>query len=199
MTLDDIKDRLSRPTASWFLWPVYLTFIAALGIMIFAGWTWAIAHMSSDKAGQVVIATPSKEVAKQEVVNIPIKSVDVYKSGKTIKKKLNLPQPVVDDTKAEVLASSKIPSGERAHTVSTVINTDTGKSETYVRTDPLPWLAYENRGEIGLYYGIKSGERVTRLQARQDFIQAKTLHVGVVGSIDSDRQSFVGVGVAYRW
>lgn len=52
-----------------------------------------------------------------------------------------------------MIASSKLPAGERAKTVTTVINTETGHSETYTRTDSLPWVAVESRGEIGMYYG----------------------------------------------
>lgn len=165
---------------------------------------WLYFKPAPEKAGQVVVATESKEVAPVAKESVPVKAgkVTVYQGGAAVKKKLTLPQPVVDDKNAAVLASSKIPAGERPHTVTTVLNTETGASETYVRTDPLPWLAYENRGEIGLYYGIKNGQQAVRLQATQDLVQVKALHLGVIGSMDMANGKpdlFVGVGVAYRW
>lgn len=166
---------------------------------------WLYFKPAPEKAGQVVVATEAKEVALAPKVDVPIASgkVKVYQGGAALKKALTLPQAVVEDSKEEVLASSKVPADEHSHTVTTVINTDTGKSETFVRTDPLPWLAYENRREVGLYYGTKNGQATVRLQAKQDFIQVKALHVGAIGSIDmaagAKPDTFIGVGITYRW
>jgi hypothetical protein len=186
------------PASSWALPGA----IVAAGVIATGGWLYHVRNALPDKAGQVVIATPAKEVASVEKVEVPVKKVTVYKTTPALKKKLDLPQPVIDDQQQAVLASSKIPAGERAHTVTTVINTDTGKSETYTRTDPLPWLAFENRGEVGVYVGVKNGQQALRLQARQDFVQVKALHLGVVGSVDVSAGKpdvFVGAGVSYRW
>lgn len=199
MTPGEFETRMRGPTLAWFTWPLWVTVMAAILFGFFSAWSWWVAHSPADKAGQVVQATPAKEVAKAERVDVPVKAVAVYKGGAKLKKKIGLPQTVVDDPKQEVIASSRIPAGEHAHTISTAINTETGKSETYVRTEPSPLLAFENRGELGLYYGMKQGQRVTRIQIRQDFVQVKALHVGVIGSIDSDRTSFVGFGMAMRW
>jgi hypothetical protein len=200
MTLEDWKALAMRDVSPTIHYPV----VMVLGIALFAASyvAWLI-FAPTDPVGQVVIATPAKEVRAIPRVDTVIKSgkVAVYKGGKPLKKKLNLPQPIVDDPKQEVLASSVIPAGEHPHTVTTTINTDTGASETYVRTDELPWLGYENRGEVGIFYGVKSGERVVRLQARQDFVQVKALHMGVIASIDSglNRSTFIGIGVAFKW
>jgi hypothetical protein len=179
---------------------------AAVGTLaiVAAGWLYWAAHKPVEKAGEVAIAKPAPEVASAPRIDKPLKSVKVYKGGSTIKDKLNLPPAVVADQKTEVIASSKIEAGERPRTVTTVINTETGASETYVRTDPRPWLAFERRGEIGAYYGIKAGEPTIRIQARQDFVQVKALHIGVIGSVDRTMATghtdyFVGVGVSYRW
>lgn len=178
--------------------------ILAVVLLLAAAIGWLYFKSAPEKAGQVVIATPAAEVKAVPVVDVAIASgkVAVYQGGAPLKKKLTLPKAVVDNNKESVLASSKIPSGERAHTVTTVINTETGASETYVRTDPLPWIAYENRGEFGMYYGVKNNTQAIRLQARQDILQVKALHVGVIGSVDMTQgrpDYFVGVGVAYKW
>lgn len=192
---------MNRPDVvlpDWAKWAALIVLAAAAVI------GWLHFKPAPEKAGQVVVATEAKEVKPVPKVEAPIKSgkVKVYAGGQNLKKKLTLPAAVVDDPAESVLSSSKVPTGERSHTVTTVLNTDTGKSETYVRTDPLPWLASENRGEIGLYYGMKNGQQAIRLQARQDFIQVKALHVGVIGSMDmmsGKPDLFVGVGVAYKW
>lgn len=153
-------------------------------------------------AGQVTVAEPAQEMRETPKENVVIPTVQVYQGGAKVKKKLTLPSSVVDDDKQKVIASSRIPGGERAKTVTTVIDTESGKSQTYVRVEPLPWLAYESRGEVGLYYGIKNGQPTTRLQVRQDLVQVKALHAGVIGSVDianGKPDYFVGVGVAYRW
>jgi hypothetical protein len=189
----------NKPASSWALPGA----IVLAGLIATGGWLYHVRNALPDKAGQVVVATPAAEVAGTPKQTVQVKAgVDVYKNTPGLKKKLTLPSAVIEDEKQSVLASSKVPAGEHAHTVTTVINTDTGKSETYVRTDPLPWVAYENRGEVGLYYGLKGGQQAVRLQARQDFVQVKALHLGVVGSVDmvsGKPDYFLGVGAAYRW
>jgi len=173
--------------------------IVAIGLFVIG---WLILKPAPEQAGQVVVATPAKEVQAEPKEEVTIPKVTVYQGGAKLKNKLALPPAVTKNDKEKVLASSKVPAGEHSHTVTTVINTETGQSETYVRTDPLPWLAVESRGEIGVYAGIKNGQQAIRLQARQDFVQVKALHAGVIGSVDivgSKPDYFVGVGVTYKW
>jgi hypothetical protein len=182
---------------------VVATIICAL-CLIGAGWLYWESRHVPDKVAQVVIATPAKEVKNTPKKAVKPRQVEVYKGGATLKSKLNLPEYVIADQKVEIIASSKVPASEHSKTVTTTLNAETGASETYVRTDPLPWLAYESRGEIGAYYGLKHGEPTVRLQFRQDFVQVKALHAGVIASVDRSTttgrtESFVGLGVSYRW
>jgi hypothetical protein len=179
--------------------------LAVIGLLVLLafGWLLQMIMVRPEIVGQTVVATPAAEVAGTPKVGVPIKApVAVYRTTPALKKNLALPQQVIDDQRESVLASSKIAAGEHGKTVTTVINTETGKSETYVRTDPLPWLAFESRGEVGVYYGIKNGQQAVRIAARQDFVQVKALHLGVIGSVDlaaGRPDYFAGVGVAYRW
>lgn len=191
---------MNETQRSAVIWTAYGA-IVLMALLAF-GWAYHMILAKPEVAGQVVLATAAREVTMAPKVEVPLQKITVYKSPPVLKKKLSLPQEVVDDDKASVLASSKIAAGEHGKTVTTVINTETGKSETYVRTDPLPWFAFESRGEVGLYYGIKNGQQAARVQARQDFIQVKALHFGVIGSVDlaaGRPDYFAGVGVAYRW
>lgn len=160
-----------------------------------------------NQVGQTVIARPADEVRYVPKVDVQVKApVKVYKGGAALKNGLKLPKDVVDAPAAEVIASSKI-DGRDDHpkTVTTIINTETGESETYVRTDPLPWFAMSSRGGVGMYAGFKNGNPAVRLQAEQEIFTVKALHFKGVASIDQQTGGpisadyFVGVGAEYRW
>lgn len=116
------------------------------------------------------------------------------------KKRLNLPAAVQDDPHAHVIDSTRVKADEHPETVTTVIDDQTGQTETLIRKEPLPWLAAEQRGELWMGYGIKNGgAKVARLAFREDFVQVKAMHGGVEANLDSDGTLFLGAGVAYRW
>lgn len=151
--------------------------------------------------GITVIATPAPEVAKEEKTEVAIKpSVKVYKPA--VKRSLKLPESVTQDKDQHVIASSKTANDERQHTVTTVINQNTGEVQTFDRTEPLPWLSVNTKSEIGVYYGMKSGEPTVRIEGRQELLQIKAVHVGAIASADMVRgntDGFVGVGAWVRW
>lgn len=155
-----------------------------------------------DRAGQVVVAKPAGEVSGKPTVTVSVQSVQAYPDA--VKKKLNLSKSVAGDVKKKVVAASKIAASYHPHTVTTLLDTGTGQFETYVRTDPLPWVAFTSRGGAGVYYGMKNGEQAVRLQARQDLLQFKAIHVGAIASMESVMSTgqtdvFVGIGGEYRW
>ena len=151
--------------------------------------------------GITVIATPAPEVAKEEKTEVEINPpVKVYKPA--IKTKLKLPESITQDDGQHVIASSKTANDERQHTVTTVINQNTGEVQTFDRTDPLPWLSVNTKSDIGVYYGMKSGEPTVRIEGRQELLQIKAVHVGAIASADMVRgntDGFVGVGAWARW
>lgn len=160
-----------------------------------------------NQIGQTVIARPADEVKDVPKIDVQVKApVKVYKGGAALKDGLKLPKDIVDLPSAEVISSSKI-DGRDDHpkTVTTVINTETGESQTYVRTDPLPWFAMSSRGGVGMYGGFKNGDPAVRLQAEQEIFTVKALHFKGVASIDQpvngliSADYFVGVGAEYRW
>lgn len=165
---------------------------------------WDVLSAPRPVGGDSVIATEAPAVRKvtteQVVIKAPVKAF----KGRT-KANLKLPAAVQADPKQEVIAASQVKSALRPQTVSTVVNTETGKVETFVKTDPYPWLALETRGEIRLAHGYKwkvinpAAERVTRLQINYDVVRVKALTVGVTGTLDTDRDAFVGVGLSYKW
>lgn len=173
-----------------------------LAIAVSVGWY--LFKPATEYTNQVVVAPVAAEVRLVPKIDTTIVSgkVAVYAGGAVVKKKLGLSKEVVENKSKAVIASSKIKASERDHTFTTTIDTDTGATETYIRTDPRPWVAYESRGEVGAYYGLKNNQPTIRIQARQDFIQVKALHLGVVGSVDVAQGKpdfFIGAGVSYKW
>lgn len=200
--------KLTQPVAPEWVRQYILAGIILLGLVVFALWVrnFQLDH-ERNQVGQTVIATPAHEVKSVPKIDVEVKRpVKVYKGGAGLKGGLKLPDPVVQDDAQQVLASSKIDAtDDHPHTVTTVLNTETGQSETYVRTDPLPWVAWSSRGGAGVYAGIKNGEPAVRLEARQELFTVKAVHFGAIASVDQPISGpvgldyFVGVGAEYRW
>lgn len=145
----------------------------------------------------------SKLLKGQPTAKVQIKAPVTVYQGRS-KELLQLPPQVQVDAHEQVLTANTVPADLRPQTVTTTINTDTGAVQTFVKTDPYPWLAYEPRGEARLMYGYRYDNRmgakqVTRLAVHQDLLRIKALTAGVGAHIDSDGSAFVGVGVAYKW
>jgi hypothetical protein len=58
-------------------------------------------------------------------------------------------------------------------------------------------------GEISSYMGVKNSIPTIRIQAKQNLIDVKSLHINAVGSVDQSTNGntdfFVGVGATYAW
>jgi|GEM_PF-1324079 len=155
--------------------------------------------------GLNIIASPAPEVKKQPQVDKPIKAKTVKVYPAAVKNTIKLPEIIQDDPALDVIASNQVPADDHPQTITTLINTDTGESQTFVKRDPLPWLAADPHGEAGLYMGIKNGEPTARLEVKQGLFQVKAIHFGVSGSIDQSISGvqgtdyFIGTGAWVRW
>jgi len=153
------------------------------------------------------IAAPAKQVAAIPKHQAVVKSgtVRVYESRAKIV--LKLPEAIKQDEAKQVLESIRVSSDDHDQTITTVLNTETGDTETLVRREPLPWIAWRNDGSAGLYTGIKNGTPTARLELKQSLFSVKEIRFGAVATVDqplgySARDSpdyFVGVGAEYRW
>jgi len=155
--------------------------------------------------GLNVVATPAPEVKKQPQVDKPIKAKTVKVYPAAVKNTIKLPEIIQDNPALDVIASNQVPADDHPQTITTIIDTDTGASQTFVKRDPLPWLALDPHGEAGLYMGIKNGEPTARLEVKQGLFQVKAVHFGVVGSVDQPISGvqgtdyFIGTGAWVRW
>lgn len=177
--------------------------IALLAIFAFA---W-LAHdrQPAPEINKTVIAKPAPEVKALPKIEMPLKKpLKVYSGGATLKEKLGLPPEVVKDDNVQVISSSKI-EGEQPLTVTGVVNKETGDSEVFVRTDPQPWLAWDDHGGVGIYAIYKNGAPSVRLQGHQELFRIKSFHVGLIGSIEqslttpSAPDTVIGGGGEWRW
>lgn len=146
-------------------------------------------------------ARPAPEVAREPREPVPVTApLQVYKPA--AKKKLKLPTEIQQAPQKRVAASTLTANDERAHTVTTVLDTSTGIFTSYDRAEPRPWLAPATRTEVGVFYGLRDGGRVIRIQGQQELLQVKALRLGAIASVDVGSggvDSFIGVGAWARW
>ncbi len=149
-----------------------------------------------------VPATPAVEIRSAPTVRVSSAPVRAYRGDAPAR--LKLPPEVLANPAQQVIAAAQVRATDRPQTVTTVLNTETGDAQSFVRQDPYPWLAIETRGEARLAYGYKystNGQiaRVARLGVSYDAVRIKALTAGVVATVDSDGSAFAGVSIAYRF
>lgn len=174
--------------------------VAAVLAGLYWAWAW-YTDAPEIPAGVTVEATQATEVKREQPTEI-IKPPQIKAYKAAVKRGLKLPTAIADDKDQHVIASSKTPNDERPHTITTVINQQTGEVQTFDRTDPLPWFDVKTKSEIGVYYGMKSGEPTVRIEGRQELLQIKAVHVGAIATADMMRgqmDTFVGIGAWARF
>lgn len=126
----------------------------------------------------------------------------------SVKPKLKLPPAVVADTTQHVVDAVTVPASDRPVTVTPVLNAETGEVTTYTVAEPLPWIDTTQRGDAGIYLGIKRGDPVLRAQARHQLLQIKAVRIGALASVDlplnsrpggPDIDAFIGAGAWVAW
>jgi len=168
--------------------------LAACGALVWFIWS---SYQLSRTASSIAPATPAPALKAIEKTTIAPPTVQVY--APRAKAKLKLPASVQADAAVHVLAASQVRADERPHTLITTLNESTGAVETVDRADPLPWLAPETRGEMGISYGLRDGTPMGRLSLRQNLVQIKSVRLGAVATLDQDGRWYAGVGAFYRW
>ena len=176
-------------------WKLYLEWIGigSLVLAIVVG----VAYFSSPQESpqSTVEALPAPELKKVPKVDISVDTIKVFDF--TAKTKLKLPASVVNSKSKHVVASSKVKPSERPHTITTVIDTNTGDFTTYERADPIPWVSRNTTTHVGAYYGLKDGDQIIRVQLTQELLQLKRLHLEAVASTDfgaGKTDTFIGIG-----
>jgi len=181
-------------------WQIHATSIIAYALVfacaiaMLAWWQWPKTPPSAS-----IPLSPAMEVRNEDKTTLTNAAPAKVYSAK-VKAKFTLPDAVQSDPAQHVSAVGKLDTMDRPYTVTAVYDEDTGESSVYARADTLPWVSATQRGQVGLHYGIKNGLRpVTRISVSQSFLSIKALQLGGAGTLDSDGQWFVGVGINYRW
>ena len=124
----------------------HLLCVVAGGLIVAAACTY-----SALKKSLPSIPSPSsKDLAKVDKETLNCIPVIVYKD--LAKNKLGLPETVVAAPEQRVLGATQVNPNERPTTVSAVLNTTTGETSFYQRLDPLPWMTFNRRHEVGVSY-----------------------------------------------
>ncbi|MCB4811709.1 hypothetical protein LG204_10320 [Methylovorus menthalis] len=189
-----------------YIYPLFIGLLVA-GLIFLYFWAKAFytpTQMAEKK--EAVQANPSTAVKNSaKTATAVAKPVVVYKGGAALKDGLKLPQEVVNNEPDQVLSSITAPESDHKQTVTTVLNTETGESQTFIRQESLPWVAFDQRGQVGMYAGVKNGTPTARLELQQGLLQVKAVHIGAVATVDQPMQGplqteyYVGVGAWYRW
>lgn len=168
--------------------------ILAVCVLLLLWWFWP---EPITPVGETKIADEAKEVKGEPKTEIKPAKVQAYQPK--VKNKLGLPQAVQADAKAHVLSASKVRGDDHPHTITTVLNEQTGEVTTYDRRDPLPWFALGGQKAVAIGHGFKSGKEVSWVSARADLVQVKALRLQVVGMAFSDTQWVAGGQIEWRF
>ncbi len=168
-----------------------------LAVVLFGGWKIYRAMQPSTLVA--AIAPPAASTVGDKRETKDCKTIEAYTPK--IKNKLKLPESVQKDDNISVIATADTPRDDRPYIASALLNRTTGIGEIAFTPQPYPWLALNRRAALGLAYGIKddSDGFVTRIHGRLDLLQVKRLHAGLLGSVDSDGDWYVGGSVEMRW
>lgn len=174
--------------------------LSAVGWMAYQQYTTPRAT-GDGKSIETKAAPAVKNVKKKDLVmKNPLKVYD-----DKAKPALNLPDEVKADPKKHVASSTQIQADPHPQSVTTIVDEKTGEFTTFTKLDPYPWLAFEPRGSIGMAYGAKyqsfdHGTHVVgRLRAEYELVRVKALKIGIEGTLDTDRDAFIGIGVKYQF
>lgn len=161
-----------------------------------------MAQAPAAPVGVAVEAPPSKIVADVPTVAVPCKA-PIVTYAPAAKKKLRLPQAVADAPSAAVIAATDVRPDIHPHTITSVLDVETGKTTTYDTRMALPLLAPDAHGEAGAMYGRTDAGDVVRLMVRQGFVDVKAWRIEGAASFDvplsGSPRWFAGLGAVYRW
>jgi hypothetical protein len=176
----------------------------AIAAVVF-GFMWWQKFTEPAPVGVAVEAKPSKILNQIPTETVQVSSgVIAYKPA--AKAKLRLPKPVQDNQAAVVTSATTVPADFRPHTVTTVLDTQTGKTTAYDTRMELPWVAINVRGEAGIGYFQTRDGAVARLSIRQGLASVKA--VRLVGEVTFDQplgnnparsSASAGVMALYQW
>lgn len=143
-------------------------------------------------------ATTAPAVAAIPKERIVTKYIYVY--PKAAKAAGDLPPEIKNDDNKSLIDAVKLTcNDDHPKTVASILDTVTGQTQIITRDEPLPWLAAESRGALGIQYGLGNNGLKGRLAGRWEAVEVKALHLGLAGTVDTDRAAFGGVSLDWHF
>ena len=167
----------------------------ALATLMVAGMAWS--NLKPPIKTIALPAPPAKEITKYQTIIKPCPGIKVY--PEKAKEKLGLPEAIAANPQADVVAATKLPPDTHHHTITAIYNAETLAVTLHDRRDPLPWLAFNRRHELGLAYGYSNAGTTAKVYGRMELLQLKTAKIGLVGDVDNNGGWFGGVNIGFAW
>lgn len=182
-------------------WPAR-TIITATAIAVCGVCAWIFIPTHPGPAPTQAVSTPLPAApalrAEPTIDLTPAKPIKVYRQA--VKAKAKLPAAVVEDAAQHVTTSARLTTEDRPYTLTAVLDTSTGASTIYAKSEPLPWLQAKTRGQAGFLYGPRDdGVMVGRASVTVTLMDIKAARFGGGAMLDTDGKWFAGVGVVVPW
>jgi cytoskeletal protein RodZ len=202
-----------NPAADWFFLKVIvgLVLFAAVvlaGVLVWRHFQSALPSMMKPvPVHQPVTAAPAPEVKAAPVEQIQPPKLTVYQAP--VKEKLHLAQPIVDDVHEHVLSAVSVKADDHPQTVVSVVDDQTGATQTLVEREPLPLLALDFHGDLTVTGGVTTdGSMAVRVEGWQNVLDVKAAHLGAevsctqpiqpISAADRTR-CYAGIGMRLSW
>ena len=140
-----------------------------------------------------------KEVVRIKRIEVPVEKV-VTIEKQVVVEKLKLPEAILKDEAKQIVATGEITPYEGVTNVVAVLDTKSGESEIIAKQKPLSLIAFENKKEIGVRYGVNATKGLQGdLYGRWDFLRVGSSHLGVYAEVNSRAEAKAMLSVGYRW
>lgn len=190
-----------------------ITLATIAGIALSIAWAYSWLNSTEKPAGVSTLLPVASEVKDEKMADAVMqKPIQVFAAREKVGRKLNLPPEIIADEKKEVVAASAIQADgfARGHTVTGVLDKETGVVKIYDRPDELPWLRFRSDGFAWAGAGLLNGESAARVMLVQHFASVKKVTLSGVASVDQPMgassiannhglNTFIGVGVTIPW
>lgn len=206
-----LKDALFSIISPFKLWLAGGAVLAALVTGFI--WNWS----SSPELPLIDIAVPAEEADAVEgdaresvIVSAPIV---IYAYGKKPKEKLSLPARIIMDDARVITAASVVKPSDFPTDVVSVLDKNTGKTETFLVRKEKEWFSFHTDGAVGVGVGVSDLGETARIYARQRAFSIKSIDFGGLVSFDQPMGSvpnnaggpiagpryFLGLTAEWKW
>ncbi|MDD4986746.1 MAG: hypothetical protein PHQ43_13415 [Dehalococcoidales bacterium] len=140
-----------------------------------------------------------RTVEKVRTVEIPVEKI-VIREKEGVTKYVTLPSEIKDDPAKQITTTATVEPYEGKTNVVSIIDTQTGVSDILLKQDPLPFIALENRRELGFRSGYNSDSRLeSTLYGRWTVLRIGNAHLGAYGEANTEGRGKAQLELSYRW